>query len=207
MHVLIVYSHPNPESFTHALLDSFSRGLKDGGHTFEVVDLYGIDFNPNFGMEDFSAFVGGPVPADVLEQQKKVSAADAFAFICPVFWMNLPANLIGWIVRVFNYGFAYELTEDGWRGHAAGRIGLLRQKKALVMSPTFFSEEDYLDSGILIAMKKIICEYGFEYPGVRKAEYVFFYRAFAIEDAVRAKYLKQAYRIGKEFEEERSDAH
>lgn len=207
MHVLIVYSHPNPESFTHALLESFSRGLKDGGHTFEVVDLYGIDFKPNFGMDDYAAFMGGPVPADVQEQQKKVAAADAFAFICPVFWMNLPANMIGWIVRVFNYGFAYELSDEGWQGYVSGRVGLLRQRKALVMSPTFFSEKDYRDSGMLDAMKKIICEYGFEYPGVSKADYVFFYRAFAVEDAVRAQYLARAYTLGKEFEEDRSDAH
>jgi len=138
MHVLIVYSHPNPESFTHALMESFSRGLQKSGHTYEVVDLYKTEFNPNFTMDDFGAFVGGPVPDDVLEQQKKVAAADAFAFICPVFWMNLPANMISWIVRV---------------------------------------------------------------PGVEKVDYVFFYRALAVEDSVRAKYLTQAYELGKNFEE------
>jgi hypothetical protein len=54
--------------------------------------------------------------------------------------------------------------------------------------------------------KKIICEYDFEYPGVSKADYVFFYRAFAVEDAVRAAYLAQAYTIGKDFEEDRTHA-
>ena len=39
MHTLVVYSHPNPESFTHAILEAFTRGLQDGGHTCEVVDL------------------------------------------------------------------------------------------------------------------------------------------------------------------------
>jgi putative NADPH-quinone reductase len=102
--------------------------------------------------------------------------------------------MIGWIVRVFSYGFAYQLTEKGWQGYVSGRIGLLKQKKALIMSPTFFSEKDYRESGIQDAMKKIICEYGFEYPGVAKADYVFFYRAFSVSDAVavRDKYLQQA---------------
>jgi len=110
MNVLVIYSHPNPKSFTHAILASFVKGLQDSGHTWEVVDLYKINFNPNFNIEDFDTFVGGQAPPDVLEQQRKVAAADAFAFICPVFWMNMPANMIGWIVRVFSYGFAYQLT-------------------------------------------------------------------------------------------------
>lgn len=199
MKVLIVYSHPNPESFTSALRDSFARGLSDGGHEFQVVDLYKENFDPNFRLEDYNAFVGGPVPADVRAQQEKVAWADAFAFICPVFWMNLPANMIGWIVRVFSYGFAYKLTDEGWKGHVSGRVGLLMQKKALVMSPTFFSEKDYTDSGMRDAMEKLICQYGFEYPGVKEAKYVFFYRALAVEDSMRKQYLAEAHRLGKEF--------
>ena len=40
MNVLIVYSHPNPESFTSALRESFARGLSEGGHESQVIDLY-----------------------------------------------------------------------------------------------------------------------------------------------------------------------
>ncbi len=199
MKVLIVYSHPNPESFTAALRDSFARGLAAGGHEYQVVDLYGENFNPNFGLEDYNAFIGGQVPADVKVQQEKVKWADAFAFICPVFWMNLPANMIGWIVRVFSYGFAYSLTDEGWKGHVSGRVGLLTQKKALVMSPTFFSEKDYNDSGMREAMEKLICRYGFKYPGVQEARYKFFYRTLAVDDVTRKKYLDEAFRLGKEF--------
>jgi NAD(P)H dehydrogenase (quinone) len=44
--VLIVYAHPNPKSFNCAILEEFTKGLKDGGHTFEVVDLYSINLDP-----------------------------------------------------------------------------------------------------------------------------------------------------------------
>ena len=40
MRVLTVYAHPNPASFCHALLDRFTQGLTDAGHTSEVVDLH-----------------------------------------------------------------------------------------------------------------------------------------------------------------------
>ena len=45
MQVLIVYAHPNPQSFNHALVESFAKGLAEAGHTYEVVDLYAINFS------------------------------------------------------------------------------------------------------------------------------------------------------------------
>ena len=33
MRVLTVYAHPNPKSFCHAILQQFTKGLKDVGHT------------------------------------------------------------------------------------------------------------------------------------------------------------------------------
>jgi len=40
MKVLTVFAHPNRKSFCHAVLDQFTKGLQDAGHTSEVVDLY-----------------------------------------------------------------------------------------------------------------------------------------------------------------------
>lgn len=33
MKALVTYAHPNPESFNHAVLEAFNKGLKDGGHS------------------------------------------------------------------------------------------------------------------------------------------------------------------------------
>jgi NAD(P)H dehydrogenase (quinone) len=52
MRVLTVYAHPNPRSFCHAVLEQFTAGLRDGGHTSEVVDLYTIKFDPVFRNRD-----------------------------------------------------------------------------------------------------------------------------------------------------------
>ena len=46
MKVLVVYAHPVPTSFNHAILESFTKGLKEVGHEFEVVDLHAIKFDP-----------------------------------------------------------------------------------------------------------------------------------------------------------------
>lgn len=68
MKVLVVYAHPNPQSFNHAVLESFTKGLKDGEHTFEVVDLHAIKFDPCTKLEDLAQFTGGQMPEDVLDQ-------------------------------------------------------------------------------------------------------------------------------------------
>ncbi len=66
MHVLTVYAHPNPRSFCHAILEEFTAGLAEGGHTTEVVDLHAIGFDPVFRIRDFATYVNEDIPAEVL---------------------------------------------------------------------------------------------------------------------------------------------
>jgi NAD(P)H dehydrogenase (quinone) len=68
MKVLIVYAHPNPVSFTKAILDNFIRGLKEAGKEYEIIDLYKTKFNPIFQDMDFSFFVDEEMPKDLLQR-------------------------------------------------------------------------------------------------------------------------------------------
>ena len=68
MKVLTVYAHPNPKSFCHAILQQFTKGLEEAGHTSEVVDLYAIRFDPVFRMQDFASYVHESMPLEILEQ-------------------------------------------------------------------------------------------------------------------------------------------
>jgi NAD(P)H dehydrogenase (quinone) len=245
MRVLVVYAHHNPASFCHAVLEEFTRGLADGGHSFEVVDLHAIGWDPVFRMEDSASFLhetvpeallddealrevvmagaGGPVrrtaakrwlrgkqrgdilrfihehlPEDVREQQAKVARAEGLAFVTPVLWMGFPAILKGWLERVFAYGFAYTLTPDGWKGNLEGRVPLMTQRKGLILTPTFFTEEEY-DRGWREAMDTILCDWGLKMAGVQKAEHVYFYAVLGVDDETRREYLRTAYRLGREF--------
>ena len=140
-------------------------------------------------------------PKDVLSQQEKVARADGLAFIAPIFWMNFPAILRGWVERVFTYGFVYTMSEDGWlHGELGGRRPLMRHRKALIMTPTFFRESDYEASGCRDAITKLIDDFGFRYPGIEKVEHVYFYAVGAVGNETRQRYLQRAYRLGHEFE-------
>jgi NAD(P)H dehydrogenase (quinone) len=68
MKVLIIFAHPNPMSFTKAILDNFVRGLKESGHSYEIVDLYRIRFNPVFQDMDSAFFVDQDMPRDLFKQ-------------------------------------------------------------------------------------------------------------------------------------------
>jgi NAD(P)H dehydrogenase (quinone) len=140
-------------------------------------------------------------PKDVLAQQEKVAAADGLAFVAPIIWMNFPAVLRGWIERVFSYGFVYTMSREGWlEGQLSGRQPLLRHKKAVIMTPTFFRESDYRESGCGAAIERLVDDFGFRYPGIEQVEHVYFYAVNAVDDAARREYLQQAYRLGHEFE-------
>jgi NAD(P)H dehydrogenase (quinone) len=67
MKVLTVYAHPNPNSFSHALLEEFTRGLADASHEGDVLDLYALKFDPVFTQADMATGLDPPIPPDILE--------------------------------------------------------------------------------------------------------------------------------------------
>ncbi len=134
-------------------------------------------------------------PRDVVEQQRKISQAQGLAIIFPVWFVGMPAILKGWIERVFTYSFAYSLNPQGWKGDINGRLPRFKHEKALLMSTTLFDEQAYDDS-LRQSMTRLIDDFGFRYPGVKKVENVYFYSVGA---EVRKGYLQNAYRLGKEY--------
>lgn len=66
MRILTIYAHPRPSSFCHAVLESFCAGLKDAGHSNEIVDLYAIDFDPVLRDRDAPNWIDESIPDDVL---------------------------------------------------------------------------------------------------------------------------------------------
>lgn len=111
MKVHIIYCHPSNESFTYQVKESFINGLTKAGHTYEVSDLYRMNFNPVMSEEEYKreAFycLDKPISEDVMIEQGKINSADVIAFIYPDFWTASPAMLEGWFQRVWTYGFAY----------------------------------------------------------------------------------------------------
>ena len=108
MHVLLVYVHPEPTSFTAALKNTALEALRDAGHTVEVSDLYGEDFNPVAGRHDFlsaadtarfhyqteqgHAYKTGTFAPDIVREQQRFMCADLVVWLYPIWWGNVPRH-------------------------------------------------------------------------------------------------------------------
>jgi NAD(P)H dehydrogenase (quinone) len=140
-------------------------------------------------------------PADVAEQQRRVAAADALAFIAPVYFVGFPAMLKGWVERVFSLGFAFGLTPNAWRGNVEGRLPLLHHSEALVMNTTIFDERSYA-SGIGDAMKRLIDDFALRFPGIREVQHEYFYAVYGADAKVIGGYFDCTYELGRHFDHE-----
>lgn len=149
-------------------------------------------------LSDLLAIIAKQKPKDVKWHQDKVARADGLVFIAPIFWMGFPAILKGWIERVFAYGFAYSLTPQGWKGDLSGRIPLLKHKRALVITPTFFTKEHY-NQGWEAAVRKVLDEWTFTNTGIGNVDHVFLYAVNAADDITRKGYLADVHQFGKQF--------
>jgi Putative NADPH-quinone reductase (modulator of drug activity B) len=194
MKVLIIYAHPNPQSFNHSILESFTKGLAEAGHAYEVVDLYAIKFNPCLSGEDFGMFMQGKVSDDVRDQQEKVSQANGLVFIHPVWWIGLPAMLKGWFDRVFSMGFAY-----GYDEKTGDFQGLLKNKKALIINTAAAKEEEAKTIGWADILKKIEGDFMLKFNGIDNVQQVIFYNVNMTDDATRKGFLEKARDLGKTF--------
>ena len=139
MKVFIVYAHPEPLSFGHALLERSVATLREQGHEVQVSDLYAMQFNPVASAADFSER-RFPEHLQYDREQKQASQKHTFApdiqaeidklLWCellilqfPLWWFSVPAILKGWLDRVFANGVAYgpgrRLETGGLRGRTA----------------------------------------------------------------------------------------
>ncbi len=116
MHVYILFAHPSKKSFSQSVLEAFTRGLTEAGHSFQVGDLYEMGFQSELDEDQYFRELGldprPAVPDDVAAEQAKIDAAGALVFVYPVWWSDCPAKLKGWFDRVLTYGYAY-FYDDG----------------------------------------------------------------------------------------------
>ena len=78
MNILIVYAHPEPDSFNGAMKDLAVATLTGAGHQVTVSDLYAQSFNPVAGSGDFTARAD-PARLDMGAEQAHAARTAGFA--------------------------------------------------------------------------------------------------------------------------------
>jgi NAD(P)H dehydrogenase (quinone) len=141
MNVLIVHTHPEPQSFTAAMRDKARSTLEAQGHAVQVSDLYAMNWNPVASAADFSARdnpdylvyaleqrLGAStqsLSADIQQELDKLLWADLLILNFPIYWFSMPAMLKGWIDRVLVSGVCYGGKRFYDQGGLAGKKALV----------------------------------------------------------------------------------
>lgn len=161
MNVLLVFAHPESQSFNGALLRTAIATLTEMGHVVRVSDLYAQAFDPVSDRRNFTTVYDAAYykqtaeeryatehqgfAADVEAEFQKVAWCDLMIWQFPLWWLSMPAVLKGWVDRVFAMGRAYGYASgDGKLGAQSAFQG----KKALLSLTTGSSEADYQPGGL-----------------------------------------------------------
>jgi len=154
MKILIVYAHPEPTSFNHALHEQAIETLKDQ-HEIQVSDLYAMHFNAVANWQDYQesfttcefssaqheAFQKNKLSPDIQEEQSKLTWCDFIIFQFPLWWFSVPAILKGWLDRVLTSGFAFD--KNKWFA-----TGLLQPRRAMLSVTTQSPFNTFQEGGL-----------------------------------------------------------
>ena len=205
MKILIVYAHPEPQSFTGALKDLAVEVLTVAGHHVQVSDLYALDFQPAGGPIDFiarddsscfryqreqvHATESGLFIPELQAEMDKLAWADFVLFQFPLWWFSLPAILKGWVDRVFAMGFSYTQQQRH-------ETGVFRGKRAMLSFTTGGLPSSYVPGGSHGDIDELLrhIQYGmFHFVGMEVLPPFIAYGAAKVDASQRAAYL-EAYR-------------
>ena len=113
MRVLVLYAHPDPDSYVAALHRATLDGLARAGHAIDDCDLYAEAFDPILSREERLRYHDlGCNRAPVEPYVRRLEAAEGLVLVFPVWNFGLPAILKGFLDRVFLPGVSFRL-ENG----------------------------------------------------------------------------------------------
>ena len=165
MNHLIIYAHPNPQSFNRALLTQTVQASSN--HQVIVRDLYQLNFDPNLAWQEFQDSLTGIYANQVQTEHQYWQQADVITLIYPLWWMGFPAILKGYLDRVLTYGFAYTNGETE-------SIGLLKGKKMQQFVTMGNSNQKYADKGFLKSLDDTLGNGLFSFCGIENVQMHYF---------------------------------
>lgn len=124
MNVLVVFCHPDPQSFQATILAEAVERLARDGHAVRVIDLYAERFDPVLDAEAWRAHRRNEElhADDLADHVAALREADGLLLIYPTWWYGLPAMLKGWFDRVWRPEVAFTLEDGVFRLHHLAKV-------------------------------------------------------------------------------------
>jgi len=125
MRFLVLFAHPDPESFSAALHRKVVETLTRNGHEVDDCDLYAEQFNPVLSYKERINYLDVPEnQAPVKDYVRRLSEAEGLILVFPVWNFGFPAILKGFLDRVFLPGVSFRF-ENGLAAPALTHLKVL----------------------------------------------------------------------------------
>ena len=112
MKLLLVFCHPDPDSFGAAIRHTAAEALRAAGHELREIDLYAEGFNPVFSAVEKRTYLSDTqVNIDgVAAHVEALRWAEGWIAVYPTWYYGLPAMLKGWLDRVWLPGVTFRIA-------------------------------------------------------------------------------------------------
>ncbi|AZA90317.1 Putative NADPH-quinone reductase (modulator of drug activity B) [Chryseobacterium nakagawai] len=107
--IAIINGHPNKESFNFGVAEAYKSGALEAGAEVKEITIAELDFNSNL---QFGYQKRMELEPDLLNAWEIIQWADHLVWIHPIWWGGLPAQMKGFIDRLFLPGLAYKYREN-----------------------------------------------------------------------------------------------
>jgi NAD(P)H dehydrogenase (quinone) len=112
MNALVVFCHPDCNSYSAAVLDVVVSQLERVKAQLRVIDLYDDGFQPALTLDEWTSYERTDRATDDISHHiDALRWCDTLIFVYPTWWYGLPALLKGWLDRVMIPGVAFHMPE------------------------------------------------------------------------------------------------
>jgi NAD(P)H dehydrogenase (quinone) len=133
MRFLILFAHPQQNSFQASLHRAAVETLRSGGHEVDDCDLYAEGFQPVLSESELNNYHDTEINLISVDAYvDRLRTAEGLVFIFPTWWYGLPAILKGYMDRVWLPGICFEIVNGK-------TYPLLQAIKTLVIITTYGS--------------------------------------------------------------------
>ena len=115
MNIVIVLGHPSSDSYCAAIFDGIITALEaQPAHNITAIRLADEKFITAMSTAERAAYeTSSPlISGDTKRHAEALKQAEALIFVYPTWWSGLPAQLKGWLERVFVLGVAFRFNEN-----------------------------------------------------------------------------------------------
>jgi NAD(P)H dehydrogenase (quinone) len=128
MRLLVVFCHPDPDSYGAALLRTATTALRAAGHELRVIDLYAEGFDPVFSRAEKRSYLTDTAQnvAGVAAHVEALRWAEGWIAVYPTWFYGLPAMFKGWLDRVWLPGVAFRVA-SGRKRTIGGELHHIRR--------------------------------------------------------------------------------